>query len=179
MRTLLGVSIAAAILASAFQPAGAATDSRYQNAQGGVVCKPSDMISNSYIKAKATGLRNEGTAGAFVICGFESSNSRSDFGTIQSITMGLYGLNGVSASVSCTAVNGFANSSPIYATKAVTTNANGTAVLLTFDASDFGGTAGDTLPDSDFWSITCSLPGKSSIGYMVTKFLVNVASPPA
>ena len=178
MRNLLGVSIAAAFLASAFQPAGAATESRFQNAQGGVVCKPSDSVSNAYVKAKATGLRNEGTASTFVICGFESSNSRSDFGTIQSITMGLYGL-GVSSSVSCTAVNGFASSSPIYATKAVTTNANGTAVLLTFDASDFGGTAGDALPDSDFWSITCTLPGKSSIGYMVTKFLVNVPNPPA
>jgi hypothetical protein len=178
MRTLFGVSIAAALLASAFQPAGAATESRYQNAQGGVACKPSDMVSNSYMKAKATGLRNEGTTSTFVICGFESSNSRSDFGTIQSITMGLYGLNGVSSSVSCTAVNGFANASPVYSTKAVVTNANGTGVQLKFDASDFGGTAGDPLPDSDFWSITCSLPGKSSIGYMTTQFLVNVPSTP-
>jgi hypothetical protein len=173
MRTLLGVTIAAVVLASAALPANAATETRYQTAQGGVVCKPSDLVSNSYLKAKATGFRNEGTASAFVICGFESSNSRSDFGTIQGINMGLYSLNGVSASVSCTAVNGFVNSSPIYATKVVATNANGTGVLLSFDASDFGGTAGDTLPASDFWSITCSLPGKSSIGYMVTQFTVN------
>ena len=174
MRTLLGATIAAAVLASAALPANAATDTRFQTAQGGVVCKPSDLTSNSFLKAKATGFRNEGTAAAFVICGFESSNSRADVGTIQGITMGLYSLNGVSASVSCTAVNGFADSSPIYATKAVATNTNGSGVLLTFDASDFGGTAGDVLPASDFWSVTCTLPGKTSIGYMLTKFTVNV-----
>jgi hypothetical protein len=174
MRTLLGITAAAAMLACVSNPAQAATDTRYQTAQGGVVCKPSDMVSNSYLKAKATGLRNEGTASAFVICGFESSNSRADFGTIQGITMGLYSLNGVAASVSCTAVNGFSDSSPIYATKAISTNANGTGALLKFDASDFGGVAGDVFPKSDFWSVTCSLPGKSSIGYMVTQFTVNV-----
>ena len=179
MRILLGVSIAAVLAGSMLQPANAATETRYQTAQGGVVCKPTDMVMNSTLKAKSTGLRNEGTASTFVICGFESSNSRSDFGTIQGISMGLFALNGVSTTVTCTAVNGFADSSPIYATKNVATNANGTATLLNFDASDFGGSVGDPLPDSDFWSITCTLPGKSSIGYMYTKFLVNVPNPPA
>lgn len=176
MRTLLGVTIAAMALAAVFQPANATTYTRYQTAQGGVVCKPSDMTSNSNIKAKSTGLRNEGTtASYFVICGFESSNSRDSFGTIQAINMGLYSLNGVSSSVSCTAVNGFANGAPIYSTKGVATHTDGTAVLLTWDASDFGGTAGEALPASDYWSVTCTLPAKSSIGYMRTQFTVDTA----
>ena len=177
MRTLLGITIAAVALAAVFQPANAAIENRYQTAQGGVVCKTTDMISNSYIKAKSTGLRNEGTASAFIICGFESSNSRSDVGTLTQINIALYSLNATSRSVSCTAVNGFAAGAPIYATKAVSTNANGTQSVLTFDAADFGGVSGDTFPESDFWSVTCTLPGNTSIGYMTTRFQVNVPNP--
>ena len=179
MRTLLGMSIAAVVLAAAVSPANAATENRYQTAQGGVVCKPSTSSGSSSVLAKATGLRNEGTATATVICGFESSNSRAEFGTIKAITMGLFGINGASKNVSCTAVNGFVNGAPIYATKSVTTDAGGAAVVLAYDASDFGGTSGDPLPASDFWSITCNLPGSTSIGYMTTQFQVNVPNPPA
>jgi hypothetical protein len=172
------MSIAAVALASVACPANAATETRYQTAQGGVVCKPTNPGSTGVV-AKATGLRNEGTVNTTVICGFESSNSRGDTGTIQAITMGLYGLNGAAKSVSCTAVNGFANGSPIYATKSVTTDAGGAAAVMNFDASDFGGTAGNPLPASDYWSITCTLPGNTSIGYMRTQFTVNVPNPPA
>lgn len=173
MRKFFAASIAATLLAVALPPAMAATDTRYQTAQGGVACKPTDMVVNTGIKAKSTGLRNEGTASTFVVCGFESSNSRTDFGTIQGLTIGMFGLNGTSATVSCTAVNGAPDAPPIYATKSVATHANGTVALLNFDASDFGGTAGDALPASDYWSLTCTLPSKSSIGYLYTKFLVN------
>jgi hypothetical protein len=173
MRTLLGVTIAAMAMAAAIQPVQAATETRYQTAQGGVVCKATDMLSNSSLKAKATGLRNEGTSNYFTICGFESSNTQDGHGTIQAITLGLFSLNGVSSTVSCTAVNGFADGSPIYATKSVALNANGTATNLNFDASDFGGVAGDYLPASDYWSVTCTLPGKTSIGFMRTTFTVN------
>ena len=173
MRTLLGVSIAAAILACAVQPAVAAVDVRYQTAQGGVSCKPTDMVVNTGLKAKSTGLRNEGTTAGFVICGFESSNSRSDVGTVLGITMGIYGLSGATTTVSCTAVNGYANSTPLYATKTLPTPTNGTAGVLSWDASDFGGTAGDPLAQNDYWSITCNLPASTSIGYMVTQFNVN------
>lgn len=178
MRTLLGVSIAAAALACAVQPAVAATDARYQTAQGGVVCKPSTSSGSATLVSKATGLRNEGTASTFVICGFESSNSRTDVGTILQINMAMYSINGVSKSVSCTAVNGFADGAPIYATKSINTTTNGTQTTLSFDASDFGGLSGDPLPESDFWSVTCTLPGGTSIGYMTTKFNVNVPNTP-
>ena len=179
MQIPLGAAIAAILLAVVVQPAHAATDSRYQTAQGGVSCKPTDMVVNTGIKAKSTGLRNEGTTAAFVICGFESSNSRADYGTIQSFTIALFSLNAVSITVSCTAVNGTPDSPPIYATKSMATRINGAGALMSFDASDFGGAAGDSLPAGDYWSITCSLPGKTSIGYMTTKFTVNVYNTPA
>ena len=173
MRTLLGVSIAAVVLAAAVFPASAATETRYQTAQGSVVCKPTETTASN-IKAKATGLRNEGTSNTFVICGFESSNSRDAFGTIQGIDMGMYGLNGASATVSCTAVNGYTGLAPVYATKSVVTAVGGGETILSFDASDFGGVAGDPLPNSDYWSITCLLSGNTAIGRMRTKFQVSV-----
>ena len=93
--------------------------------------------------------------------------------------MGLYSFNGVATEVSCTAVNGYANSTPIYATKSMTTNASGTFVSLNFDASDFGGTAGDPLAQNDYWSVTCNLPAKTAVGFMTTQFNVNTPVPPA
>jgi len=173
MRTLLGVSIAAVVLASAAHPAKAGTEFRYQNAQGGVVCQLSIPTVDTTVRAKATGFRNEGTTSSFAICGMESSNSRSDVGTIQQISIGLYSLNTSAKTVSCTAVNGFANGTPIYSTKNASVAANGATTTLTFDASDFGGTAGNPLPQSDFWSIICNLAGNSAIGNMVTKFTVS------
>ena len=173
MRTLLGVSIAAVVLASAAHPAKAGTEFRYQNAQGGVVCQLSIPTVDTTVRAKATGFRNEGTTSTFIICGMESANSQESIGTIKGLTIGMYSLNGASKSVSCTAVNGYANSTPLYATKTVSTPANGSAGVIAWDASDFGGTAGNPLPQSDFWSITCNLAGNSAIGNMVTKFTVS------
>lgn len=173
MRTLLGVSIAAVVLASATMPAKAGTEFRYQNAQGGIVCQLSIPTTNTTVRAKATGFRNEGTTSSYAICGMESSNSRTDVGTIQQISVGLYSLNQAAKTVSCTAVNGFVNGAPIYSSKNASVAANGTTTTLTFDASDFGGTAGDPLPESDFWSITCNLPGNSAIGNLSAKFTVS------
>ncbi|MFT3898077.1 MAG: hypothetical protein QM719_10365 [Thermomonas sp.] len=173
MRTLLGVSIAAVVLASAFSPANAGTETRFQNAQGGVVCQLSIPTLDTMVRAKATGFRNEGTSGAFAICGMESSNSREGVGTVRRISVGLYSLNQSAKTASCTAVNGFANGAPIYSSKNASVAANGATTTLTFDASDFGGTAGDPLPESDFWSITCNLPGNTAIGNMVAEFTVS------
>lgn len=173
MRSLFGTTAVAMSLAMASLSAGAVPEIRYQNAQGGVVCQLSIPTLDTTVRAKATGFRNEGNTNSFAICGMESSNSRDGYGTIMGISMALYSLNGASSNVSCTAVNGFASSAPKYSTKVVATNANGTPAMLTFDATDFGGVSGDPLPDSDFWSITCNLPGMSSIGYLSTQFTVN------
>jgi hypothetical protein len=179
MRNLLGLSIAAVVLASVAHPAGAVVETRYQRAQGGVVCKLTDLTLNTSVRAKATGFRNEGTTGTFAICGMESANSQEAIGTITGLTMGLYSFNGVATTISCTAVNGYANSTPIYATKSMTTSASGTFVPLNFDASDFGGTAGDPLAQNDYWSVTCNLPAKTAVGFMTTQFNVNTPAPPA
>jgi hypothetical protein len=173
MKLLLIAPIAMLAMASATGQATAGTDVRYQTAQGGVVCKGTDPTLNTALKAKATGFRNEGTSGAFIVCGMESSNSRSDTGTIQVMRLGLYSLNNIATPVNCTAVNGYIASNPLYKTRTVTTKTDGTAVLVQFDASDFGGTAGEPLANNDYWSITCSLPAKTSVGFMATQFTVN------
>jgi hypothetical protein len=173
MRILLGASIAAVALASVAHPAGAVVETRKQTAQGGVVCKLTDVGMNLTVKAKATGFRNEGTAGTFVVCGMESANSQDAIGTIKGLTIGLYSLDGTSKDVTCTAVNGYANSTPLYASKTVSTVTGAAAAVINWDASDFGGTAGNPLAQNDYWSITCNLPAKTSVGYMVTQFNVN------
>lgn len=173
MRILLGASIAAVALASVAHPAGAVVETRKQTAQGGVVCKLTDVGVNLTVKAKATGFRNEGTAGTFVVCGMESANSQDAIGTIKGLTIGLYSLDGTSKDVTCTAVNGYANSTPLYASKTVSTGTGVAAAVINWDASDFGGTAGNPLAQNDYWSITCNLPAKTSVGYMVTQFNVN------
>ncbi|MFT3898078.1 MAG: hypothetical protein QM719_10370 [Thermomonas sp.] len=173
MRILLGVSIAAMALASAAQPANAVVETRYQRAQGGVVCRLTDVSLNTTVKAKATGFRNEGTVSQFVICGMESANSQEAIGTITGLSIGLYSLNGVSKNVTCTAVNGYANSTPLYSAKTIATNAGVAAATISFDAADFGGTPGQPLAQNDYWSITCNLPAQTSVGFMTTSFNVN------
>lgn len=173
MRILLGITIVAVALASFSNAAGAAVETRNQKGQGGVVCRLTDPTLNTSVKVKATGFRNEGTSATFVICGMESANSQDAIGTVKGLSIGLYSLNGASAVVSCTAVNGYANSTPLYATKTVSTNAGGGAAVISYDASDFGGVPGDPLTNNDYWSITCNLPAKTSVGYMVSQFNVN------
>jgi hypothetical protein len=55
----------------------------------------------------------------------------------------------------------------------VSTGSGVAAAVINWDASDFGGTAGNPLAQNDYWSITCNLPAKTSVGYMVTQFNVN------
>ena len=173
MKLPLIASIAALALAAIASPATAGTDVRYQTAQGGVVCRGTDPTLNTMLRAKSTGFRNEGTTGAFIVCGMESSNSREETGTIQVMRLGLYSLNAKAIPISCTAVNGYIASNPLYKTRTVTTNTDGTAVLVQFDAADFGGVSGDPLANNDYRSITCNLPGKTSVGFMATQFTVN------
>ena len=167
--TAAGISLAFGLSAQVH----AATQTRTTQIPASVACQLSMPTIDTSVRAKATGFRNEGTASTFIICGMESANSQEALGTIKGLSIGLYSLNGASATVSCTAVNGYANSTPLYATKTLPTPTNGTAGVLSWDASDFGGTAGDPLAQNDYWSITCNLPAKTSVGYMVTQFNVN------
>ena len=138
-------------------PADAETLQRTTVAQGGTVCQLSIPTTDTKVRAKATGLRNEGTTSAFVICGLPTPDTFITFFGVSVLT-----IDGVNHVVNCTAVNG-PGWSPEYATKSINTGTSTTIPGITsFSAADFGGTSGDELPD-DYISVTCTLPAQASL----------------
>lgn len=152
------------------QPAEAVTLQRTTVAQGGTACQLSIPTTDTKVRAKATGLRNEGTTSAFVICGLPTPNTFITFFGVSALT-----IDGVNHVVNCTAVNG-PGWSPEYATKSINT---GTSTNLpgttSFSAADFGGTSGDELPD-DYISVTCTLPGQASLAAVYATYDEDVGA---
>ena len=50
----------------------------------------------------------------------------------------------------------------------------GNSAFPNFDASDFGGTAGEVLPHHNTWSITCLLRGHAAFGRAFTRYKLVV-----
>jgi hypothetical protein len=170
MRNIFMFAVATLALAAAARPAHAYEEDGYQYAQGGVACQLSIPTTDTKVRPKASGYRNEGNTNAFAICGMPAATGTSMDGHTRGITIEMHGINGVASSVSCTAVNGAASVDIGYSTKAVSLDAAGNSAFLNFDASDFGGTPGDVLPHHDTWSITCLLPGNAAIGQVFTNY---------
>ncbi|GAA4998166.1 hypothetical protein GCM10025793_00200 [Lysobacter lycopersici] len=140
-------------------PADAVTQARRIRAQAGQACQLSIPTTDTKVRPKATGFRNEGTTNAFVICGFPTPD-----GDLTAFVLNFQPLDTVDHPISCTGVNGSAFSNPVYVTKNASTGANPSGgSSLTWDASDFGGTAGSNLPGSGYFSVTCVLPGQATI----------------
>lgn len=136
----------------------AATIVSLQHAPGSV-CRLSIPTTNTGVRPKATGFRNESTTtGNFVICPLVSPMStNSDAFTLVNIS--LLSLDGQSHDVACTAV---ANAiSPAYSSKTIAVAPTGGA--YTWSASDFGGTIGNPIVGSQEMSITCLLPPQAAI----------------
>jgi hypothetical protein len=144
-------------------PSQAATQSQIQRIQAGPACQLSLPTTDTSVRGRATGFRNEGTTPAFVICEFASSS-----GDMTRAEMYVTSIDSIARDVTCTAVNGF-NLGPdlnqiAYSSKTLGTHSTeGIVADFTWDASDFGGTAGDNLPNSGFFSVTCNLPAKTAI----------------
>jgi hypothetical protein len=109
-----------------------------------------------------------------VICGIPSANDSQPVGSVTSIRIAVQNLTSASTVVSCTATDGSPVFGIAYAMKEIVAIPFGPE--LSFDASDFGGVAGQSLPYSDFWSITCALPGNTAIPYLYAKYSVDIGS---
>jgi len=135
-------------------PAQAVTQSRTIRAQGGVACQLSIPTTDTKVRPKAIGFRNEGTTNAFTICGYPMPD-----GMLTQFNINFESIDGIDRSFNCTAANGASFTPPTYSVKTVTTSAGFGS--LVWDASDFGGTAGSDFVG--YMSVTCILPGQMSI----------------
>ena len=153
----------------------AATQLREVESQGGPACQLSIPTTDTKVRPKATGFRNEGTTNAFVICNVTSLpgyDGSVNFGDPQAVALILYSLDGNNHDVTCTAVSGVQGFSSIganpqqYVTKTLTVN-NTTApyqaagVVFKWLPADFGGT--DQILDDAAFSVTCQLPPNVAI----------------
>jgi hypothetical protein len=131
----------------------AATQQRQIQAQGGSACQLSIPTTDTKVRPKAIGFRNEGTTNAFVICSLPLPDAR--YGGIE---IGASTLDGqLPVNMSCTAVSG--RHSPQMSVDYVTKSgqANGGQLWFGWAPSDFSFNAGGYI------SITCLLPAQVSI----------------
>ena len=164
-------ALAAAWLAAT--PALAVTQTRTVTTPAARLCALSIPTTNTGVRPKATGFRNEGTTSAFVICAFDSAPGQdniysSDVDADPSIVW-LYftSIDGQAHSFDCTAVNSWGSvaygTGPMqYVTKTAVVDADANSLNgLSWGSSDYGSAA--HIPTSGAFSVTCLLPPGTAI----------------
>lgn len=151
----------------------AATRALTTNQNPGAVCQLSIPTTDTQIRPKATGFRNESTTkNAFVFCGNVMPTNDS-FAT--SIEIDFASMDGVARTISCTGVNGFPGIfAPSYSTKTVSSTANGTTAYLLWTPADFSGV--DEIPSGYAPSITCTLPPQTAITMVTNRSLLEIGN---
>jgi hypothetical protein len=155
----LPVSMLSAGLLLAPAPARSASLDRKFAYSGADACQPSIPTTDTRIRPRANGYRNEGTTTQFVICGLGGYQTE---GSMLEFWVNAISVDGVPRTMSCTATGGIAdNDSLRYSTKAVNIPASGIGIA-SWDYGDFGGFAGTPMSYSPSLnlSVTCALqPG--------------------
>ena len=170
MNVIPGIAMLALGIALSL-PADAIEQSRRIRTQGGASCQLSIPTTDTKVRPRATGMRNEGTTNAFVICGIPTPN-----GSLTYFEMVVQTIDGVNHAVSCTGVNGQGNINPVYVAKNANTGTNPNSYgFMSWNASDFGGTAGQNFP-LGYFSATCNLPTQASISYFYVDYNEDVGN---
>lgn len=141
--------------------AGSVAKTQTQNAAS--ACALSIPTTDTKVRPKATGFRNEGTTNQFVICGFDIDSVDPGFHSIQ---LGFASIDGAAHNVSCTAAARFNSSTTAqYLTKVVAVPAGGTA---TFQISDQDPDYDTAIYNLYPWaqSVTCTLTAGTAITYL-------------
>lgn len=150
LRTSAAMLFVAVLLAA--MPAPAATVQRIMEDQGGPACQLSVPTTSTQVRPRASGMRNEGTTSAFVICQFAATSSPF---TQAGIT--LASIDGANHNVSCTGMSGYPTQTAYYSTFNIFVRATDTAgVGVGWNSAYFDPSLG-TLPSRGF-SVTCNLP---------------------
>ena len=146
---ILAIGLAATL------PAGAATQAKTYDYSPGDACQLSIPTTDTKVRPRASGYRNEGTSNQFVICGMGGYET----GTVVYMILIYSSMDGIAHSMSCTAVSGLtgAGGGPMYSTRTVDIAASGYSFSV-WGAEDFGGVEGDPFADARNLSVTCTLP---------------------
>lgn len=146
----------------------AAEGSAYAAIPGGA-CQLSIPTTNTGVRPKATGFRNESTTTSnFVFCPLPYVNYSQAY-EYKNVGVTVYSIDEEVHSVTCILAVGINGSSipTMYSAKTVTVP--GQAFYWT--ALDFGGTtSGNPIPGSSLSSVTCNLPPQTGITFVQTGF---------
>jgi hypothetical protein len=135
----------------------------------GAVCQLSIPTTNTGVRPKATGFRNESTTTSnFVICPLVTPTVRSaNANPLANGYIILSSLDGQAHSVSCTAVVGLGGNVVFpakYSTKSIAIPAaTDDSVSGSWTLADFGQSSGDSIDGSAWFSVTCNLPPQVQI----------------
>ena len=164
-----GLAYAVAALASA-QAIERSRNSFYNPAQS---CQLSLPTLETKVSPRATGYRNDGTTGVYVICGLARP-------TDDSLLLGagiyFHSSDNLAHAFDCTAVGGEPGDIH-YATKPVTLPAGAAWTVAQYTASDFQAGATE-IPGGENLSITCGLPAHVAITGLSSYYTVEVGTPP-
>lgn len=146
-------------------PAPAAAVYEYMNPAA--ACQLSIPTTDTEVRPKATGFRNESTSnGAFVICGYGKPTS-SSMGMTQ-LTLTLLSMDGAAHSVSCTAVSAVNGAgTQKYSTKTAAVSGSNPANLV-WGPADFG--ASTEIPFTPSPSVTCTLAPQTAITQVIDTY---------
>ncbi len=172
MRTLcITLVIAATLGAAVATPAHAGSVLKANVQNPSTSCALSIPSTDTKVRPKASGFRNEGTTSQFVICGFDlPSNPGPGFSAL-----GMYfaSFDGAAHTFDCTAMGRFIDGpSGMYLTKSVTTHADGQSSELNIDDSNPSYYV--YLPGQ---SITCTLPPGVAILTVQSVYTDNDSAP--
>ena len=136
----------------------------------GAACQLSIPTTNTGVRPKASGFRNESkSASNFVICTLQNSSTTGNYAYVNLVA---YSLDGLPHDITCTAVTGVlaGGNTLMYSSKTATfSDTTGSDLPFTWSAADFGGTEGAAIPSSWNFSVTCNLKPQTAISYIFAR----------
>ena len=166
---------AAVLLAAGLAAAPAATavvQTKYYEFPAADACQLSIPTTDTKVRPRANGYRNEGTSSQFVICGMGGYENN----TVMSTTLLATSVDGQAHSMSCTGVTGLTGFlGPYYSAQTVTVPASGVG-SQSWAAEDFGGAAGVPIVGGLNLSVTCTLPSNVALQGFESQGIIDVGN---
>ncbi len=164
---ILAIGLAATL------PAGAATQAKTYDYSPGDACQLSIPTTDTKVRPRANGYRNEGTSSQFVICGMGGYEND----TVTAMSLRFTAMDGIARSMSCTGYTGLPGwpGGVHYSTKTVSVPATGYG-SQSWTASDFGGNAGEVIFGGLNLSVTCTLPPNVALQGFESQGLIDVGN---